>query len=268
MTRASRRTGRAAALSVAVTVAAALLASACSAPPAGQAGHASAAGAASGSTAPLPGGTLDRGIHVPGTLPNDRLDASPVALDHAPVTHHASSAHRSGKHPRTAHPRHACTRRRVWADPHHRSPNWHRLHTAGHPTTAAATAPRTTPAGKPAPAPATKPALASQAAPASNAAAPAGAAAGVQPAIQPATDRQPRWIGTPAEHVPPLGSGTQSTPAAGDGNGAGPVVIPVTVPAGEGPLRPDTVISGPGYQIDLRQRPASPAPGTMAPLNR
>lgn len=271
MTPASRRTGRAAALSVAVSLATALLAAACSAPPTH---HAQYTGSGD-TTGPLLDGGIDRGIHVPGTVPNDHLTTVPDTTTPHHRHHHTTAESAAGpdaatatttasRHPRTAHPRHARTRRRVWTTPHHRTPTWHRLHTAHHPAASTTAAPPRTPtttkqatnqaanqAARPAAQPATKPAT--KPAPA---------------ALLPATDHRPLWIGTPAEHVAPVGQPTGSTQPIHPIPGTGDVVIPVTVPAAEGPLRPDTVLSGPGYRVDLRQRPTAPAPGTAAPLTR
>src|SRR5262245_50023404 len=119
MTPASRRTGRAAALSVAVSLATALLAAACSAPPAHHHSQGSSAGTGSGDTAPLLDGGIDRGIHVPGTVPGDHLNADPGTVTPHHRHHHATTesaalpaAGTTKRHPRTAHPRHARTRRR------------------------------------------------------------------------------------------------------------------------------------------------------------
>jgi hypothetical protein len=287
MTPASRRTGRAAALSVAVSLATALLAAACSAPPAHHSGQGSSAG--SGDTAPLLDGGIDRGIHLPGTAPDDHLNTVPdtVTPHHR---HHATTetaalppTGTAKRHPRTAHPRHARTRRRVWAAPHHRTPDWHRLHTAHHPATSTAAAPArsaSTPhqATQPATQPATQQATQAGTRPAAQQAT-RPATRPTPAALLPAIDHRPLWIGTPAEHVAPVradrtapvdqtGRPTGATQPARPIPGTGDVVIPVTVPAAQGPLRPDTVLSGPGFQVDLRQRPAAPAPGTAAPLIR
>lgn len=256
MTQTSRRTGRAAALSVAVSLATVLIASACSAPATRQAGD-TTSGSRSG--AALPDGSIDRGIQLPGTVPGDRLDADPVSPPHH---HHraggteTADAVTAGRH-RHVHPWHAHHTTHV----HHRKAHHHAKHATTHPTTAVP--PATTKPGTKQPA-VSKPVQQAKptqpARPAQPASKPAAQATSVSQ--RSATDRRSPWIGTPAEHPVPVFAGRSAVlPETAD-----PVVIPVDMPAKEGPLRPDTVIPGPGFQIDMRQRPAAPAPGTMAPL--